>query len=220
MLITLLHGSTQTAAGFDLLAERLRVRGHEVLAPDLPRDEPSWDLRTYAALIPPADVVVAHSFAGVFLPHVECRGRVFLAALVPEPRKSVRDQIAGEPPMFTPEWMAASSRWLDPSQHQALARQFLFHDCDEATTRWALTTVELFRTLRLAVEPNPFDRWPEGPILSVVCTADRAVTPEWCRVQAASVGARVAEIDAGHAPHVSRPEELADAIDLWSAAIV
>lgn len=219
MLITLLHGSTQTAAGWKLLAERLRARGHEVLTPDLPRNEPSWDLRTYAALIPPADVVVAHSFAGVFLPHVECKARVFLAAIVPEPRTSVRDQIAGDPPMFTPEWMAASSRWLDPAQHQALARQFLFHDCDEETTRWALTTVELFRTLRLAVEPNPFDRWPEGPMLSIVCRQDRTVMPEWCRLHADAAGARVAEIDAGHAPHVSHPEEVAEILESWSAAL-
>jgi hypothetical protein len=54
---------------------------------------------------------------GVFLPLVaqvrDCALLVFLAAVIPEPGKSVRDQFAEDPGMFSRDWIEAGPRWFD-----------------------------------------------------------------------------------------------------------
>src|SRR5687768_15023954 len=217
---TLIHGSTQSKA-WERVEAGLRQRGHEVVSPELPRSEPdrrlAWGLRQYAsfigdhALTSRPRVIAAHSFSGVFLPLLgDCADMlVFVAAIVPAPGRSVRDQFTADTSMLLPEWVAAGARWFDPRDHEALARQFLFHDCDEATLPWALGTVEVFDTRHLIIEPSPIERWPEVRCASIICTGDRTVSPEWSRRAARSIGAETIEMDAGHCPQTSRPAELA-----------
>jgi hypothetical protein len=198
---TLIHGSAQNASGWTLLASRLE----NVRTPELPKNEPGWTLRDYAELVGECDVAVAHSFSGVLLPLIPCNVRVFLGALVPEPRLSVRDQLAADPTMLPPDWIATGVRWRNhPEERLALAREFLFHDCDEATLPWAYTTVDAMNTNALAGEPSPFDAWPRGRNVSIIPTLDRTISPEWMRKRAAAIGAEVREVEAGHCPHVSR----------------
>ncbi len=176
----------------------------------MPANEPSWTLRDYANFVGPCDVAVGSSFAGSLLPLIDCNVRVFLGALLPEPRKSVRDQLAADPSMMPPDWIAMGARWRDnPEEREALARRFLFHDCDEATLAWALTTVGFLNTAPLAVEPSPFDAWPPGRDVVIVPTLDRTISPDWMRRRAREIGAEVFEVEAGHCPHVSRTEEIA-----------
>ena len=206
---TLIHGSAQNAAGWTLLASRLE----NVRTPELPKNETTWTLRDYADLIGPCDVAVAHSFSGSFLPLIECKVRVFLGALMPEPRRSLRDQLTSDPSMMPPDWIAVGVRWRnDPSQREALARQFLFHDCDEPTTQWALTTVDCLNTSPLVNEPSPFDAWPPGRDIVIVPTLDRTISPDWMRRRAREIGAEVWEVEAGHCPHVSRAGWVADVL--------
>jgi pimeloyl-ACP methyl ester carboxylesterase len=221
---TLIHGSTQSKA-WERVEAGLRERGHEVVSPELPRREPSWGLRQYASLI--ADlastsrprIIAAHSFSGVFLPLLgdSTDMLVFVAALIPAPGRSVRDQFTADPSMLLPDWVAAGSRWFDPREHEAMARQFLFHDCDEETLPWALSTVELFDTRHLITEPSPIDEWPDVRCASIICTGDRTVNPEWSRRAARSIGAEAIEMDAGHCPQTSRPVELAMILDRLAA---
>ncbi len=184
------HGSGQNASCWSRVASALTARGHAVATPELPKRAADGGLEGHAARIAaaidgPRAVVVAHSFSGVFLPLVaqarDCGLLVFLAAVVPEPGKSVREQFAEDPSMFGAEWIAAGARWFDPTQVASLAREFLFHDCDEATLAWALPTVELFETRHLVTEPSPFTRWPEVPVASIVATGDRTLSPDWSR---------------------------------------
>lgn len=95
-----------------------------------------------------------------------------------------------------------------------LATYCLFHDCDLATLRWALSTLRLFYPERAYREPVA----PEIASRYVVCSQDRTVKPDWSRREAVRrLTADVVEIDAGHCPHVSRPDELADVLDMLSA---
>jgi pimeloyl-ACP methyl ester carboxylesterase len=204
---TLIHGSAQSASGWGLLAPRLP----NARMPELPKHEPSWTLRDYAAIIGPCDVAVAHSFSGSLLPLIDCKVRVFLGALVPEPRKSVRDQLMADPTMLPPAWIATGARWRDhPEEREALAREWLFHDCAAPTLRWAFTTVDALDTTSLAVEPAPFDGWPPGRDAVIVPTLDRTISPDWMRRRAREIGAQIVEIEAGHCPHVSRAGEVAE----------
>jgi pimeloyl-ACP methyl ester carboxylesterase len=215
----LIHGSAQNASGWGRLAQRLRARGHAVSAPDLPKRRPEWHLEDYAgdvarALAGEPPIVVAHSFAGALLPLVTkraaCARLVFLAALIPEPRRSVRDQVLADNFMFSGGWLAAGPLWLDPSKHEPLAREFLLHDCDDATIRETLPSIELWDVRHLAAEPAPFDAWPGVPTTSIVASLDRTLTPEWGRKTTRRLlGHAPIVIEAGHCPHVSRPDEVA-----------
>lgn len=44
----LVHGTTQSPAGWDRLASELRRRGHAVIATGLPADKPEWGVADYA----------------------------------------------------------------------------------------------------------------------------------------------------------------------------
>jgi len=221
----LIHGSGQNAAGWERLAALLTARGHDVVAPDLPKHEPAWGIEAYAdeigRALPQDAILVGHSFSGTLLPVVATRHRcamlVFLAAVIPEPGKSVRDQFAADPRMFSRDWIAAGPRWFDPTERDRLAREFLFHDCDEPTATWALTTLEVFDTRQLVVQPAPFSRWPSGPAASIVAGGDRTLTADWGRRAGRRAGVETIEVPGGHCPHVSRPGEIADILERLAA---
>ena len=72
-LYCLVHGSTQNAACWNLLAPELERRGHRTVRAELPTDEPEAGARCYAEVIlksipRQADdvVLVGHSAAGLF----------------------------------------------------------------------------------------------------------------------------------------------------------
>jgi pimeloyl-ACP methyl ester carboxylesterase len=156
-------------------------------------------------------VIAATSFGGVFLPLLaeHADALLYIAAAVPEPGRSVRDQFADDPSMFAPGWVEVGRRWFDESQREVLAREFLFHDCDEARAAWALPTVETFHTQHLVTEPNPMTAWPSIPAVSIVCMHDRTITPGWQERTSERLGMKTVILDAGHCPHVSQPEAVA-----------
>lgn len=215
----LVHGSGQNAASWSRVSDLLIARGHVVAAPDLPKHEPAFGLEDYAARIAeaitgPDTVVVAHSQSGAFLPLVpqlrDCALLVFLAAVIPEPGKSVREQFTADPGMFSPQWIATAARWFDQGQAETLAKEFLFHDCDAATTAWALRSLEPFDTRKIITQPSPFTQWPAVPVASIVATEDRTLSPDWGRRTSRRVlGVEAMAVQAGHCPHVSRPAEIA-----------
>lgn len=219
----LVHGSGQNAASWGRVGRRLRERGHEVVAPELPKREGDWGLEEHAGKIAEAvtgsgDVVVAHSLCGALLPLVprrrECSLLVFLAAVIPEPGKSVRDQLAEDPTMFNPDWIAAGARWFDDTQVEGLAREFLFHDGDEAAIVEGLGTIERIDSRNVITQRCPLDEWPSVPAVSIVARDDRTLAPDWIRRRTRRVlGGDAIEIPGGHCPQTTRPIELADLLD-------
>lgn len=219
----LVHGSGQNPDCWSRVSSLLKAQGHSVVAPSLPRKAPGWGLEEYAATIAesvggPHTVVIAHSFSGVFLPLVgqmrDCGLLVFLAAVIPEPGKSVRDQYAEDRSMFSAAWIEASPRCFDESQAEDVAREFLFHDCDDDTLVWALRTVEIFDTRHLSTRSAPFTKWTSVPAASIVATEDRTLSPDWGRRTCRRVlGREAIEIHAGHCPHVSKPREIAGILE-------
>jgi len=214
---TLIHGSTQNATAWAGVADRLRSHGHSVSAPDLPKSKPAWTLGAYADFIVHAmpairpRLVVAHSFSGVFLPLIASSADclVFEAAVIPEPGRSVYDQFVSDRSMFSAAWIESGSRWFDSAEHATLARDFLFHDCELDAVLPALNTVELFDTRHLTMEPSPLVDWPSARCASIVSSKDRTLNPAWSRrVAETRLGVRPIEIEAGHCPHTSRPDEI------------
>lgn len=211
----LVHGSGQNAGSWARVAALLVARGHAVAMPELPKQQAGFRLADHAAVIAdaiqaPDAMIVAHSLCGVFLPLVPvrraCAGLVFVAAVIPEPGRTVREQFAADASMFHPEWIRAGQRWSDRTQVKGLAEEFLFHDCDAEALAFGLGTMEPMDTRQLVTEPAPFAQWPGVPSVAIVASRDRTLTPEWVRRRSRDAFGREAiEVDSGHCPHVSQP---------------
>jgi pimeloyl-ACP methyl ester carboxylesterase len=212
----LVHGSAQNASGWDLLVPELEKLGHSTIRPSLPTDSRDASATAYARVIAdsiPADakdvVVVTHSASCTFLPLIPAlrpvSRMVFLAGVIPQVGTSIMAQIQSDRSMMNPAWIGKN-----PIADDAVAREFLFHDCSEDVVRWALRTRSLMMAVRALTETCPLEKWPEVPASYIVCTDDRTVQPEWSRRAARErLGVEVIEIAGGHCPYVSRPAALA-----------
>jgi hypothetical protein len=133
---------------------------------------------------------------------------VFLAAVIPQIGKSFVKQYQASPEMLCPDWAGK-----DPTKDDALAMQFLFHDCPPDMAHWALTTRRLMNAQGALTEICPVDRWPDVPSSYILCRDDRTLNPVWWRQEAQDrVGEAAIELPGGHCPHVSRPRELAEVL--------
>jgi pimeloyl-ACP methyl ester carboxylesterase len=222
----LIHGSGQGPEGWKLLKEELEARGHCVLTPAFHLDATdtgaAWHADTLVEALrssghEPADTVcVAHSASGMYLPLVAerwpHRRMVFLAALVPRPGISILEQHRADPSMFNPAWIGKK-----PTD-DAVALEFVYHDCPPDRLTWALSTRIFFYAKRALEEPCPMTRWPSVPASYIVCADDRTITPGWQRRAAREwLCVEPVELSGGHCPHVSRPEVLAEVLERISA---
>ena len=225
-LFAVVHGSMAGPVAHKRLAAELHQRGQRPLLVELPVDRPELTGTDYARMVAEqlgaalADdgtqgqpvVVVAHSASGLLLPLVPSfrpvAHLVYLAAGVPQPGMTLDEQLQAEPDMLNPAWVG-----VDPSRDHEAARRFLFHDCDEATARWAVATQTPWYPEGLYGERCPLAEFPPVSSTSIICTGDRVIQPAWSRrVAAERLHARVIELPGGHCPHVSRPALLADAL--------
>jgi pimeloyl-ACP methyl ester carboxylesterase len=216
----LVHGSTQGPRGYDRLAGALEERGHHTVAADLPVDRPQWTAAEYAevacgqAVGLTEPVLVVHSAAGVVAPAIAAavgaRHVAWLGAVIPDPGRSVMDELAADAGMSGEEW----HDWTgDLDGAPAETAYFLFHDCDLATLRWALSTTRLWPVRKLFEAPGAaLGDLPRSTV--IVPSEDRTLTPEWMRRAARErLKADPIDVPGGHCPHVSRPEQVAALLD-------
>ena len=212
--VVLIHSTGQGAAGWERVVRALGERGRVAHAVELPSDPEllSADYaerirRQVGAVVGP--VVLAHSCAGPLLPAAArvlgaCH-QVWLAAWVPDPGANfLEDTGRNLEAAFDPGWIGQ-----DPIEDDAVAAAFLYHDCDDATRTWALSTRRLF--LPLGVYGEQLALAPEVPSTYVVAAHDRTIRPEWQRRMARErLGVEPVELPTGHCPNVSRPDRLAE----------
>jgi pimeloyl-ACP methyl ester carboxylesterase len=195
----LIHGAGDSGWYWHLVAARLRARGHEVVAPDLPLGD-TVTLDDYARCVTAAAggddlVVVGQSFGAFTAPLVPARGLVLVAGMVPRP---------GEPP---DDW------WRNTGYPGAPETDDLFyHDLPADLRDEALKRPDRQHPSPAAgAQPWPLDAWPDVPTRFVLCTEDRLFPPDFLRrVVRDRLGVPPIEIAAGHCVALSRPDELAE----------
>lgn len=216
-VFALVHGSGDGGWAWHLVEQALRECGHEAVAPDLPtdRDGATWDdcADAVVAAVDGAEevVLVGHSSGGFVVPLVAQRLgavlQVFVAAMVPTPGESAA------------EWFD-SVGWSDAVAERARADGGLtgsadplvafYHDVPQELATRAMAR-ERTTDQRLGDTPYPSLTMPGSTARYVVTTRDRFLPPVvQRRVAAERLGITAPErIEAGHCPHLSRPEELA-----------
>ena len=218
--LVLVHGTTQSPAGFAPLVAALADRGHRALAPVLSGDADTGiaeHVEHLTAQLPgdlAGPVVLAHSGAGLLLPALaralDAVHQIWLAAAVPDyhGRRSLLAELQDSDfAAFNPEWIG-----IDPTTDPALATYFLFHDADLAGLRHGLET--LARTDLTAVfHETP----PEDParISSsyLLPTDDRTLRPAWMAATARErLGIDPVELAGGHNLYTASPQQVAGAV--------
>lgn len=212
----LLHGSGEGGWHWWLVVRALRGRGHVAVAPDLAtdRDDATWEQcadEAAEAVGGARDVVVVgHSAGGLLVPLVAARlaavRAVYVAGMVPQPGE---DAYAWFDALGWSEAVAEQFRLdgLTGTPDPAVA---FHHDVEDGLAAAAL---QHERPTSDALAQRP---WPDAEVLAVpssyvVTTRDRFLPPSvQRRVAAERLGiASPLEIETGHCPHLSRPEELA-----------
>jgi pimeloyl-ACP methyl ester carboxylesterase len=236
----LIHGSWHGGWCFDPVADLLRARGHTVVAPTLPAmggtaeemaaitlaewgEFAAQHCRDLKAQLGGARVVLAgHSRGGLVVSTAAERDSAAMDALVYVcammlPSGSSRAEFKTmEAP--NPDFDAIISK-----VHDGVATVV---DPTRAGPVFAqLSPPELVAGVlpRLVAEPHgprseplvlTAERWGSLPRTYVECTEDRTIPIEsQRRMQAMSPGARGVTLDADHSPYLSRPVELADALE-------
>jgi pimeloyl-ACP methyl ester carboxylesterase len=222
----LIHGAGDVGWYWHLVASELRGRGNDVIAPDLPADDESATLTDYADAVVEAvgsrkDLVVAgQSFGAFTAPLVADRlaadALVLVAGMVPAP---------GEPP---DDW------WHNTGYSSAVQTQAardggmtgnpdpyvsFYHDVPRQLAEEAMSKERAHPSQASMVAPWPLDAWPHVPTKFVLCSQDRFFPPDFFRRLVAERLAIIPdEIPSGHCVALSRPKELADLLESYSAS--
>jgi pimeloyl-ACP methyl ester carboxylesterase len=207
----LVHGGAHGAWCWRRVIEALGLAGHRGIAMDLPCEDERAGALEYAAVVVDAlaevegpVVLVGHSLGGLTVPLVAAARPVsrliFLAALLPVPGKSLREQQAAEPDMLFPY-----------SGGRPGLRQRFFNTCTPEDADWGMSRIRV-QALTPFTETTPLEEWPAVPSSYVLCTEDRACNPAWSRRAARErLGVEAVEIEgSGHSPFLDRPAALAE----------
>ncbi|GHE77205.1 hypothetical protein GCM10017786_03170 [Amycolatopsis deserti] len=228
--VVLVHGMWHGGWAWDRVAGLLERDGHPCVAVTLPgQDRAPGDptfrghcehLAGVLAGIPGDVVLVGHSYSGALLgeagdaPNV--RGMVFVSAFCLEPGESVasvNDAEAGSQAGVNDIRQVGDHLIIDADT----AKHAFYHDCspaDAASAAGRLTPEHI--STRSGIVSRA--AWRTVPSHFVVCTLDRACTPEVQRMMAARVDS-TSELEAGHSPMLSMPEAVADEITRFAAKV-
>jgi pimeloyl-ACP methyl ester carboxylesterase len=226
----LIHGAASDSWYWHLVVPRLRARGHDVVAPDLPSDEDSAGLSEYtdavvAAIGGRADsddlVVVAQSLGGFTAPlvcdRVPVRLLVLLAAMVPRPGERPADWWADTGFEQARREQAERESWASDGDHDPMVEYF--HDVPPDVVAEAYARGERHQSGTPMDKPWPLAAWPDVPTRFLLCRDDRFFPAEFLRrVVRDRLGITPDEMAGGHLPALAHPDELVERLEAYRTA--
>jgi pimeloyl-ACP methyl ester carboxylesterase len=220
----LIHGAGDVGWYWHLVEAELRARGHDVVAPDLPADDPSAQLGDYADAVVEAVgdrkdlIVVGQSFGGFTAPLVADRlaagALVFVAGMVPSPGEPPGDWWANTGYGAAVREQAARDGGLTGNEDPFVA---YYHDVPRKLAEEAMGKERAHPSEASMAAPWPLPALPDVPTKFVLCTEDRFFPAALLRrVVAERLHIVPDEIAAGHCVALSRPRELADMLERYA----
>jgi pimeloyl-ACP methyl ester carboxylesterase len=201
-----IHGAGDVGWYWHLVEAAIRREGHSTTAPDLPIEDDAAGLSAYADVMVEAIgehrdvVVVAQSFGGYVAPlvaeRVGARLIVLVAGMIPAP---------GE----TAEAMFSNTNWRpEPGYHDT--RDVFYHDVPDELADEALRRGSRRQSDTPGMEPWPLPAWPSIPTRFILGRNDRFFPAAWVRpLVQERLGIVADELESGHCPALSRPDEVA-----------
>jgi pimeloyl-ACP methyl ester carboxylesterase len=217
----LIHGVCAGGWCWEQLVPYLEDAGHEVIAVDLPCDDPDSTFSDYAEIagdrLAAADdvVLVGHSTGGMTIPLVAARQPVrevvFVCGMIPVPGRSVVDLGFDFRASDPADWQLDNGDGSFSIRPEAVG-SYLLQDADPAIVAETASRVRP-QFLTPFAERCPLRSLPEVPYRYLLCREDRIVSPDWSRQAAPErLGVAPIELPGSHSPMGSRPAELAAAL--------
>lgn len=223
----LVHGSWHGSWCWELLQPQLEDRGHRVTLVDLPSvdtdvsalgdfDGDTKVVGEAAAQLADPAIVVGHSYGGAVISNVDypaaVRRLVFLGAFMPDAGRAFTSYL---PPGPLPPYVGLrddGSSTVPDGQ----AQPAFYGDCPDELVAWAVSRL---RPQSQAVLSGVNERaaWRSIPSTYVLLTEDRALPPDLQAMFAAQATETI-EFQASHSPFLSKPEQLADLLDLMAGS--
>jgi pimeloyl-ACP methyl ester carboxylesterase len=209
-----IHGAGDVGWYWHLVEAELRDRGHDTVAPDLPCEDDSAGLPEYADTVAAAAgdrtglVVVAQSAGGFTAPlvcdRVPAELLILVAPMIPTP---------GEAPAA---YLARTGYDQEVRDRYDDAIALFYQDVPPELAAEALKRSRGQSEARMG-EPWPLRAWPDVSTRVLICRDDRLFPPSFLRrVARERLGITPDEIGGGHAPALSRPDELADRLEAYA----
>ncbi len=221
----LVHGAWHGAWCWEVLASRLRARGHEVAAPDLPaqgdhpaeaRDVTHEDVvDSIVAELDSESILVGHSLGGYWIDVASARAPQHVAKLVHlatavSNRGELWVDTMGRSGMSLELPAADLALGAIPPPKDPVAAFYQLCPAERAAAASARLRPLPTRPLDAARAP---DRDFEGPRLAVLCRDDRAFPIEGAERCAREAGVPSITIDGDHSPFYSNVERLAEILE-------
>ena len=214
----LIHGAGDSGWYWHLVVAQLRERGHDVVAPDLPADDDTADLSTYADAVVDAVggqtelVVVGQSFGAFTAPlicdRVPTKLLVFVAGMIPSP---------GERP---DDWWSATGYDREPREQDLDDAATYYHDVPPQLASEHVRRGRNHPSRAAGREPWPLPAMPDVATRSLLCRDDRLFPAAFMRrITTERLGITADEIDGGHCVALSRPLDLAERLEGFGARI-
>jgi pimeloyl-ACP methyl ester carboxylesterase len=155
-------------------------------------------------------VVVVHSYGGIVTAQAAVgvdavRGVLLISSYLAEPGESLSSFGGEEPAPFLAVDPEAGTFEV---RRERFADTFM-HDCREFADEAAARLVR--QSVQVTQQPVESAVWGQVPTSYLVCASDRG-TPADRQREFARRADRVAEVDAGHHPFLSRPEVVRDLV--------
>ena len=211
----LIHGAGDVGWYWHLVEAGLRARGHDTIAPDLPCDDDSAGLPEYTDTVTGAigdrtDLIVVAQSAGGFIAPLVCervavRLLILVAPMIPAPGEAPADY-----------W--AHTRYDEEVRDRYDDTIALFYqDVPPELAAEALDRARTQSEARMG-RPSPLRAWPKVPTRVLIGRDDRLFPTHFLRrVARERLGITPDEIDGGHTPALSRPDELVERLDAYAA---
>jgi alpha-beta hydrolase superfamily lysophospholipase len=220
----LIPGAGGSSWYWHLVAQRLSDTGHEVLALDLPADDPNAGLPAYVDLAVAAanghqDLIVAAQSMGAFTAvpvcaRVPARRLVLLNAMIPAPGETAGD------------WWEKTG-WQDARVAAARAggysetfdlQTYFLHDVPPELAAEGASYQRDEADIAFA-EPSPFTRWPDVATIVLAGRDDRFFPLEFQRrIARERLALEARPLPGGHLNALSRPDAVARALLTAAAA--
>ena len=217
----LIHGAGDSAFYWHLLEPKLRERGHDVVAMDLPCQDESAGLAEYADAVAQAigDRSRGTGARRPILRRLHRAARLSAPASRDDHSRRRDDSVAWREgdhwPANTGFDQAARRSGVDYGDEIAV----FYNDVPGALAAEAMRHART-QADRPGQEPWPLDAWPDVPTRYLLCSDDRFFPADWMReVVRERLGIEPDEIASGHCPALSRPRELAGRLESYRTTL-